>query len=357
MRMHIPTLLCYSLLICVLVGPSQACTSFCMDTPDGPVFGYNLDLFIPADGHVFINQRGMAKESFPSQAGTKGDTLKWISKYGSVTFNLVGREWANTGMNEAGLVISNMELLASEFPARDERPALPIGPWAQYVLDTCGSVQEAVHVDSKMRIEDSTPPVHYLIADAEGNCASIEWMEGKFVCHTGKDLPVKAMSNMPYARALAAYKRGGPRWWWSNPGRSAQRFAAAHTRSVSYDADQEPDAVKYAFGTLVEAVSAPHTKWSIVYDIAKREIWYGTVVSRPVKHISLEKMDFACGGPLQMQDVNAGLEGDVETFFTPYDHDINLETFRTFCRRYGHEISEGEIIGVMKHIESFECAD
>ena len=355
MRILVTPLFVCLLLVCSLNDSADACTSFCMDTPDGPIFGYNLDLFITADGLIFINQRGMAKTGF--DAGKTGQVAQWVSKYGSVTFNLAGREWAVTGMNEAGLVLSAMELLASEFPERDERPPLPIGPWAQYVLDTCGTVEEAVKVDAKVRIEDPGPPVHYLIADAEGHCAAIEWLDGEYTCYVGEDLPIKAMSNMPYGRALAAFKRGGPRWWWSNPGQSAERFAEAHKRSVNFDPNGDTDAVTYAFGILVNCVPAPHTKWSVVYNIAKREIWYGTVVSRPVKHISFEKLDFACSNPLLMMDVNTPLEGDIEKAFGPYDHDVNLKIFRTLCARYGVEVSAEDASGVVQHIESFKCLE
>ena len=348
-------LFCCLILFAIVTMPCQACTCFSMDTPDGPVFGANLDLFIPGDGLVFINHRGMAKEGFPSQAGTTGQKIKWVSAYGSVTFNLAGREMAFGGMNEAGLVIGTMELMKSEFPQRDQRPGLTIGMWAQYVLDTCGSVSEAIKVDAKVRIEDTAPPQHFLIVDAEGNCAAIEWFDGKYTCYTGDSLPVKAMSNMPYGRALTAFERGGPRWWWSNPGQSAERFAGALTRCQSYDPVAEPDAIGYAFGTLVDMVAAPHTKWSLVYDIAKREIWYGTAVSRPVKHISFKNLDFACEAPLLMLDVNTPLEGDVEKSFIPYDHDINLNVFRTLCQRYEIELSEQDATGFMQHIESFEC--
>lgn len=68
------------------VSTTHACTNFCLDTPDGPVFGCNLDLFFPGDGLVFINQRGMDKKGF--SAGTTGRTAEWVSNYGSVTFNL-----------------------------------------------------------------------------------------------------------------------------------------------------------------------------------------------------------------------------------------------------------------------------
>jgi hypothetical protein len=355
MRVLATAALCLVLLISQMAGRSQACTCFCLDTPDGPVFGCNLDLFIPGDGLVFINRRGVAKEGF--QPSTSGQTVKWVSKYGSVTFNLAGREWAFGGMNEAGLVVGTMELLRSAFPEPDERPSLPIGPWAQYVLDTCRTIQEAIQAASKVRIEDPAPPVHYLITDAQGNALAIEWIDGEVVYHTGESLPVKAMTNMRYARALAAFERGGPRWWWSNPGQSAERFAAAANRNRGYVPARDTSAVEYAFETLTRVVAAPHTKWSIVYDIAKREIWYGSVASPAAKHLCFRDMDFACDAPVLMLDVNAPLKGDVETFFTPYDHDVNLMVFRTLCERYDVDITEEDAIGLIRHLESFECAE
>ena len=88
MHTIITALLCCLLSICTLVNNSQACTTFCLDTPSGPVFGSNLDLFIPGDGLVFINQRGIAKKGL----NTTGERAKWVSKFGSVTFNLAGRD-------------------------------------------------------------------------------------------------------------------------------------------------------------------------------------------------------------------------------------------------------------------------
>ncbi len=342
------------LLICSLAGPTPACTDFCLDTPDGPVFGCNLDLFIPGDGLVFINQRGVAKEGF--QKSTTGETARWVSNFGSVTFNPAGREFVFGGMNEAGLVIGSMELLNSEFPKPDERVPLTLGTWAQYVLDTCGNVQEAIRLDSKVRIEDSAPPSHFLIADADGNCAALEWLDGKFVCRTGDDLPVKAMTNMRYERALASYERGGPRWWWSNPGRSAERFAAAHDRCVGYDANGDIDPVTHAFETLTRVVAAPHTKWNIVYDIPKREVWFRSVSSPAIKHLSLETFDLSCDAPLLMLDVNAALEGDISKSFVPYDREVNINVFQTFCDRYELGVSSETAVALMDVFDGFECA-
>ena len=39
------------------------------------------------------------------------------------------------------------------------------------------------------------------MADADGNCVAVEYLDGRFVHYTGENLPIKAMSNMRYDRA------------------------------------------------------------------------------------------------------------------------------------------------------------
>jgi hypothetical protein len=352
--------ICIIILCClgasgVIHAPADACTSFCMNTPDGPVFGTNLDLFIPGDGLVLVNLRGIEKETY--QKGTTGRRVKWTSRYGSVTFNVAGNEFVWGGMNEAGLVMSSMELRAGEYPEPDERPALFDGNWGQYVLDNCGSVDEVIAIDSSLTVRDQGYTSHYLVADAEGNCAAIEFIDGRSVVYTGGEMPVRAMANMRYGQAAEAWKRGGARWWWSNPGRSAERVAECQRRMEEYDAETDTSAVNYAFGTLMHHVAAPHTRWNIVFDIAKREIWYRTVQSPSFKHISLGSFDFSCGAPKLMLDVNTPLEGDLDEHFIPYDNQVSLGVFRTFCGRFGIDISERDAIDFTGFFEGFECAE
>lgn len=338
----------------VWTGSGRACTTFCFDTPGGPVFAMNFDVFIPGDGLVFINHRGVAKEGF--QPGTTGKVAKWVSKFGSVTFNVAGREFAVTGMNEAGLVVGGMELRAQEYPEPDERPGVTIGSWVQYLLDTCATLDEAVAMQSVVRIEDSAPPVHYLVSDATGKCITVEWFDGEIEIRSGADASVRAMANMPYGRSAEALEIGGPRWWWSNPGQSAERVATAHARCTSYDPVKNPDAIGYAFDTL-KMVGAPHTKWSIVYDIAKREVWYGSAQSPTGKHIVLSSFEMSCDSPLLMLDVNAKFEGEAASHFVPFDFDTNRRFFETLLQRYGIEISPEDSLGIMQLFESFDCAD
>ncbi len=101
MRLLAAVTICCLLVVCLSATMLKACTSFCLETPDGIYFGTNLDL-MTGDGHLFVNRRGIAKEGY--KASTKGEVARWVSRYGNVTFNLVGRELAWGGMNEAGPV-------------------------------------------------------------------------------------------------------------------------------------------------------------------------------------------------------------------------------------------------------------
>lgn len=314
-----------------------------------------MDLFIPGDGLVFVNQRGRAKEGF--RENTTGETAKWVSKYGSVTFNLVGREFAWGGMNEVGLVMSTMELMASKLPKSDQRIPFDSSALVQYVLDNCGTVEDAIEkIKLTRQVDDGNSPAHFLIADVAGDCAGVEYLDGEIVFYHGESLPLRAMANMRYERAFAAYERGGPRWWWSNPGQSAQRVTGAVDRMAGFDASRDTCAITHAFTTLTRVVAAEHTKWNIVFDIVGRQIWYRSARSPGVKNMSLDAFDFSCGLPLLMLDVNAALEGNVEKSFAPYDREVNLELFLVFCGRWGIDVDQENSADLMTFFEGFECA-
>jgi penicillin V acylase-like amidase (Ntn superfamily) len=335
-------------------GPARACTSLVQEAPDGPVFGANLDLLVPADGLIVINRRGVAKENTRKDVG--GRTMKWVSRFGSVSFDTAGRGFPWSGMNEAGLVVSGMEDMADEYPEADGRAPFDIGSWTQYMLDTCATVDDVIALDTVIRPEtDNGRPSHFLVADARGGRAAIEYVEGKLVVHRGDGLPNVAMTNIPYDRAQRAFERGGPRWWWSNPGQSAERFATAAKRASSYDPEQSGNVVNYVFQTL-SMVSNQRTQWSVAYQIEKRMIWFRTTRHPASKWLSLGTFDFSCDAPSRMLDVLTLAQGNVEEEFMPYDRSTNLRVFSTMLARLGIRISPEDAVDLMKTYEGFTCA-
>lgn len=138
-----------------LSRPVHACTAFIMDTPDGTILATNLDYFVSADGVVVVNRRGITKAN--DRDGIDGKREKWVSKYGSVTFNIAGVGYVWGGMNEAGLVVTMQEEMSSEYPQPDKRTPFDPAVWFQYLLDNCATVEEAIAAHQSVRMETNYP--------------------------------------------------------------------------------------------------------------------------------------------------------------------------------------------------------
>src|ERR1700746_1722576 len=82
------------------VTQAYPCTTFVLQGDGRIYFGRNLDWHWE-NGLVFVNQRNIGKMAVVTPGHAPA---KWISKYGSVTFNQFGMELPMGGMNEAGLV-------------------------------------------------------------------------------------------------------------------------------------------------------------------------------------------------------------------------------------------------------------
>ncbi|NIO29548.1 MAG: linear amide C-N hydrolase [Candidatus Latescibacteria bacterium] len=178
------------LLACIASETGHTCSTFCLGKGDKTVFGKNFDYHM-GYGVVIINKRNVAKH-----AATFSNPAQWVSKYGSVTFNMYGREMPMGGMNEAGLVVDNMWMDSSTYPEPDSRPAVNTLQWIQYQLDNCGTVAEVIATDSLIRINSDSPSkIHYLVCDRNGDCASIEFIDGERVIHSGKSFPVHVLTN------------------------------------------------------------------------------------------------------------------------------------------------------------------
>ncbi|UCF59644.1 MAG: PDZ domain-containing protein [Anaerolineaceae bacterium] len=183
---------------------NHSCSSFCLDNGDHCIFGANQDNQIDI-GQIFVNKRNVLKTAW--DPSTTGEYARWISKYGSVTVVHAGYQMAWAGMNEAGLMISTMALAATQNPAPDERPPLASSFWAQYQLDNHSTIDEVIASDPLVRIHDTVD--HYLVCDRNGDCATIEFLEGKMVVHSGEMLPVKALTNSTYREAFDFWEEGG----------------------------------------------------------------------------------------------------------------------------------------------------
>lgn len=280
-----------------------ACTTFC----NRGLFGRNYDWNI-GYGALMVNKRGLAKTA-------RGESpARWTSKYGSLTFNQYGRENPTGGMNERGLVVELMWLSGTTYPPPDRRPQLSELEWVQYQLDTAATVAEVVASLDNVRIARDSVPLHFLIADRNDDVASIEFLNGKAVVHRGNDLPHRALANDPYERSLDAMKKG-----------ANDRFARA-AKGVANATN-----VNAAFALLDRVADPRRTQWSIVYDQKKLVAHYRTMNNRKVRMVRLDALQFGCGTPVKMLDIDHG-SGDITKQLEPYSSDANTKLVRRSVR-------------------------
>ncbi len=329
--------------------PDGACTSFSLDNGGHAVFGSNYDNRIQ-EGLLFVNKRGVTKTGW--EAGTTGKYARWTAEYGSVTFSVSGAQMAWAGMNEAGLAISTMALNGTRDPEPDERPPLFSPLWIQYQLDTSATIEEVMANDSRVRITRVVD--HYLVCERSGACATVEFLDGKTVFHTGETMPVEALANTSYSRSVDA--RQADRL----SGDSLRRFGIVADRVADFQPTDAPSAVAYAFETLeqasAQAVGPGITSWSIVFDTENLYIHFRTYRSPQVRYVDFSRLDFGCDTPVEMLDVNAPLAGDISDKLDRYSFQANLDSTVNYVKKLrGGEVSVlGEEV-MVRGMESFGC--
>jgi choloylglycine hydrolase len=276
---------------------------------------------------VNTNLRGLEKTSLRLD---NGSLLKWISKFGSLTFNQYGKEFPNGGMNEQGLVVELMWLSDSRYPAADERPALSVLQWIQYQLDNCSTVEEVIATDKKLRVANTGTPQHYLVADSRGKVATIEFLNGKMVVHTGNNLPYPVLANSTYESSLRAMKESNSKSKGTDmDANSGDRFTRACTMVQQYNAaNTKRPLVDYSFDILQNVAQGSFTKWNIVYDITNRRIHFKTDGFQQLKTLELGTFNYGCSAAALSYNMNQKGAGNISRMFAGYSNDVNRKMMR-----------------------------
>jgi choloylglycine hydrolase len=275
---------------------------------------------------VIVNKRNVLKRALVDP-----QPAQWTSKYGSITFNQYGREFPTGGMNEKGLVVELMWLDQAQYPAGDGRGALPTLQWIQYQLDNSATVKDVLMTDRLVRIAfNGSAKLHFLVADATGDVATIEFLVGQMVAHRGEHLPYPVLTNDTYDKSEEYAERVGKKTGTASPA-SLERFA----RAASYEknAKTSDEAVQHAFAMLDDVSQGDHTQWSIVYDLKALRAYFRTQSARDIRWIDMKGLTLECNTPVTTIDINAPLSGDVGKSLKPYTSAANMKLVRSSFSR------------------------
>ncbi len=335
-----------------LISPFEAlgCTRVLFTGSDNVVItGRNMDWQEDMGSNLWVLPAGMQRD------GASGpQSLRWSSRYGSVMVS--GYEAGTSdGMNEKGVVANLLYLAESEYPkpAKNGKPYLSISLWAQYVLDSYASVDEAVGALQAEPFQLLAPTLpngapaalHLSISDASGDSAIFEYVKGKLEIHHNKKYRV--MTNSPiYSMQLA-----NDAYWQSVGGlnflpgtnRAADRFARASFFLEAVPTKTAPAYIKgvpqqkFEYQAVAEVigimrgVSVPlgittpdqpnisSTIWRTASD-QKGLIYYFDSATRPNTFwVSLSKVNLKAGAPVMKLTIANGevFAGEASGQFQP----------------------------------------
>jgi len=321
------------------------------------LLGKNQD--VPYEtAYLFTNLRGVAKRAIvmlPDQPA------EWVSRFGSITISQVGKEMPNGGMNEAGLVVEQTTLWQSSYPTEPDLPAVGEVQWIQLLLDTCANVEEALEAAANIRIVQPMSRLHYVVSDREGSCVIIEFIEGEMVAYRNESLPVPVLTNTPYAEACRDLDDEDNNWhsrYDDYARNSMDRFSSA-AALAAFPASSVPSVpsvtsatsaqstaanpIDLMFGAL-QAVQREDTAFSLVYNMAKLEIYFSSNQHPAQKIIQLGEMDFSPAAHVMAWNVQQSEGGRAAT--VRYDPNLNYTIVEAFFRdpeltaAFGWNISE-----------------
>jgi penicillin V acylase-like amidase (Ntn superfamily) len=321
----------------------RGCSGFCLRNNGYALYGGNMDWNVGDRGYIYVNKRGLLKTGV--YRSSLGVALRWVSKYASITFNLVCYQQPWGGMNEKGLAFSTMSLLPYTLAPLDERTPMDGPHGMQYMLDTCETIDEVIAACASLNMYMAE---HYLVTDRFGNCAVMESIGGQLVFYTGDDLPVAALTNTEYEASLSTWYTAQ-----GNPNRiqqldqSRRRFCKAADRVAAFSSTSTDSAVAYAFDTLdtvAGELNAGHiSQWRAVFDTQNLRAYFKTYHHPMVRYIDLRRLDLAGDSPVKMLEIRRELDGDVTDDLSDFEYTPSLEHMRWFYLEWGIDAPDSEI--------------
>ena len=234
-----------------VVNP-DACTSFAALNETGDaVFGRNLDWHHRSSMLLYTKPpNGYASVSMVDlyYLGYEGmQEIPWSKR-----LPLLATPYATIdGMNECGVAISQNAVPARNTPTDPNKPTLLQSQVLRLVLDYAKDLDEALELIRNYNVK-FLQPNHFHIADASGNSAIVEYIDGGMVI-LRNDKPWQISTNFLLSEPLQ------PDCW--------RYKKASEALSETQGKTSQSEAMN-----LLQVTAQDHTVWSVVYNLSSGEI-------------------------------------------------------------------------------------
>jgi penicillin V acylase-like amidase (Ntn superfamily) len=294
------------------------CSTFLLRRAQTFLIGHNLDAAYLVPGVIVCNPRQTHKTNISFFELVSARTppcppLSWNTTYGSITFNPMGCEFPDGGINEAGLYVQSMTLPDTRFPNDPQRPHMFMAQWIQYLLDTCESVADVL-ADLNRVVLDGWE-WHFFVADRAGHHAAIDFSKGQLHSYADTAMPIPVLCNACYRDEIAKLGRyegfGGQQPIQLKDIRFDRFVHAANLLQAA------PEVASVADGFhILEQLERGSTQWSHIVDMHAERIYFRTAQARQIKYLDLHQLNFTHAGPMLVVDINRADAGDVTSALT-----------------------------------------
>ena len=103
------------------------------------------------------------------------------------------------------------------------------------------------------------------------------------------------------------------------------RFVRAARMIEDYHATGGASPLDCGWRILKEIRIRDWNKWSILFDVPDRCVYFNTEGDRGIRQLSFEGIDFSCETPSRLLDVHSSQPGDVSDRLVDYSYDRNVE--------------------------------
>lgn len=233
------------------------CAVFTARNPGGDViFARNLDCECAIPMMLRLNENGNYKSlAMLNMAELDWDETTYDSLETDAKLTLAAPYSPADGINEHGLAVAIMTDAAAVYPSHNSitlfDETLP-----RLILDRAKTAQEAIQFAQKYNLFYSVSPLHYMVADAAGNSAVIEFVDGKMAA-TLKHKDYQIATNFTL---------------YNNP--KHEGFGKERYQNIEKELEKCNGIISEsnALNLLKQNVIPGDEQWSAVYNLTKRNV-------------------------------------------------------------------------------------
>ncbi|MCF8266487.1 MAG: linear amide C-N hydrolase [Ignavibacteriales bacterium] len=352
----------------VLSQGFENCSVVSLISGDTVVWGRNHDEKL-SNCLIVYNPAGLYKQGFELE---NEKNPVWISKYASLTCNILGAGFAILGMNEKGMTIGHVGFKEAEYPQKDERPVLDQIQFVSYILDNCASTWEVIKELDSVRISNESITLeHYFVCDKSGEKAIIGFIEGNLVLYTGEKFVHPLMSNDSYKKSLEQLKKyigfGGDT---PIPDRTfgVEEIMAIGANDIqSFISLNNKDIINSAFSILHNigfnkfpppegVVVHPNygTQFTTVFDLKNLQLYFRTKSNGSIRNVDFNLFNSMCNYGMWMLEIEKTDSGNVNELFVKYSSKKNC-TYLTEWNNQSFLLSQELIDFLCNYPETYLC--